>query len=250
MVYTRSSKTEFAGSNYLVSNGGFCPLSARKRHSHQARILTAGSSTTGIAGAISLRSRQIPDIGIWVSGENVSPPNTWAAEVSATYNNYTPFGGLTDRPLDFGNHSFSQLVERSRKSSPIQGMPPFCSAPSRSSATRIFPSYWTVAASPFCNRTRAAKCSFDSARAAWADIVQLSRPSPTSYFRQTPLSRVLECRRVRPHPSPRRRIRPHWGKATFSTSKLNAGAHSISAHYKGSRNFAVSTSKAVSEQVN
>ena len=129
-------------------------------------------------------------------------------------------------------------------------MPPFCSAPSRSSATRIFPSYWTVAALPFCNRTRAAKCSFDSARAAWADIVQLSRPSPTSYFRQTPLSRVLECRRVRPHPSPRRRIRPHWGKATFSTSKLNAGAHSISAHYKGSRNFAVSTSKAVSEKVN
>ena len=40
------------------------------------------------------------------------------------------------------------------------------------------------------------------------------------------------------------------GKATFSTSKLNAGAHSISAHYKGSRNFAVSTSKAVSEKVN
>ena len=26
MVYTRSSKTEFAGSNYLVSNSGFCPL--------------------------------------------------------------------------------------------------------------------------------------------------------------------------------------------------------------------------------
>ena len=43
-------------------------------------------------------------MGIWVSGENVAPPNTWATEVSATYNNYTPFGGLTDRPLDFGNH--------------------------------------------------------------------------------------------------------------------------------------------------
>jgi len=68
-------------------------------------MLTAGSSTTGIAGAISLRSRQIPDgLGIWVSGENVAPPNTWATEVSATYNNYTPFGGLSDRPLDFGNH--------------------------------------------------------------------------------------------------------------------------------------------------
>ena len=40
------------------------------------------------------------------------------------------------------------------------------------------------------------------------------------------------------------------GKATFSTAQLKAGMHSITARYKGSPNFAASTSKLVSEQVN
>ena len=107
MVYTRSSGTEFAGSNYVgIPNSGFCTLC----FTGPETSLASGQDTYSRVfnnknrwGDYFSASADPDGLGIWISGENVASRDSWATEVAATYNCYAPVGSLSSSSLDFGN---------------------------------------------------------------------------------------------------------------------------------------------------
>ena len=107
MVYTRSSGTEFAGSNYVgIPNSGFCTLC----FTGPETSLASGQDTYSRVfnnknrwGDYFSASADPDGLGIWISGENVASRDSWATEVAATYNFYAPVGSLSSSSLDFGN---------------------------------------------------------------------------------------------------------------------------------------------------
>jgi hypothetical protein len=110
MVYTRSSASEFAGSNYVgIPNSGQCTLCV----SGPETTLASGQNTYSRIccgnrnrwGDYFTASADPDGLGVWISGENVVSQNSWGTEVAATYNDYVPFGALTSAPLNFGNQA-------------------------------------------------------------------------------------------------------------------------------------------------
>lgn len=110
MVYSRSSPSEFAGSNYVgIPNSGSCTLCVNGPET----TLAAGQSTYSRIccgnrnrwGDYFSASADPDGLGIWISGENVVSQDSWGTEVAATYNDYVPFGALSSAPLNFGGQA-------------------------------------------------------------------------------------------------------------------------------------------------
>ena len=110
MVYTRSSASEFAGSNYVgIQNSGVCTLcfngpetSLASGKSTYSRVCCGNRNRWGDYFTASAD----PDgLGVWISGENVVSQDSWGTEVAATYNSYVPFGRYSSSPLVFGNQA-------------------------------------------------------------------------------------------------------------------------------------------------